>query len=207
MFSVVFIIEMILKIMGLGFKNYFEDIFNIFDCFIAMVALFDLVVSSAFTSINVDAVNTLRTFRLLRLFKLARTWKQFNHLLATMGKTLKEISAFSVVLFLFMFIYSILGMEMFAYKAMYDASGNLDMVTGESVDQNFDSFLWSFTTVFVLLTEDGWSTVYQLYHVAVGGWRANLYFLSLFIIGPRILLNIFLAILMENFENDSLDQQ
>lgn len=124
-----------------------------------------------------------------------------------MGKTLKEISAFSVVLFLFMFIYSILGMEMFAYKAKYDASGNLDMVSGESIDQNFDSFLWSFTTVFVLLTEDDWSTVYQLYHVAVGGWRANLYFLSLFIIGPRILLNIFLAILMENFENDSLDQQ
>jgi hypothetical protein len=79
------------------------------------------------------------------------------------------------------------------------------MVSGESMDQNFDSFLWSFTTVFVLLTEDNWSTVHQLYHVAVGGWRANLYFLSLFIIGPRILLNIFLAILMENFENDSLD--
>jgi hypothetical protein len=77
-----------------------------------------------------------------------------------MGKTLKEISAFTVVLFLFMFIYSILGMEMFAYKAKYDPDGNLDLVNGESLDQNFDSFLWSFTTVFVLLTEDGWSTVH-----------------------------------------------
>jgi hypothetical protein len=123
-----------------------------------------------------------------------------------MGKTLKEISAFTVVLFLFMFIYSILGMEMFAYKAKYDAVGNLDLVNGESLDTNFDSFLWSFTTVFVLLTEDGWSTVFQLYSKAVGGWRANLYFLSLFIIGPRILLNIFLAILMQNFENDSIDE-
>jgi len=77
-----------------------------------------------------------------------------------MAKTLKEISAFSVVLFLFMFIYSILGMEMFAYKAKYDDSGNLDLDSGESLDQNFDSFLWSFTTVFVLLTEDAWSTVH-----------------------------------------------
>ncbi len=77
-----------------------------------------------------------------------------------MGKTLREISAFTVVLFLFMFIYSILGMEMFAYKARYDSSGNLDLANGESLDQNFDSFLWSFTTVFVLLTEDGWSTVF-----------------------------------------------
>ena len=75
LFSVVFIFEMVLKMLGLGFKDYFEDFFNIFDCFIAMVALFDLVVSSAIPSINVDAVTTLRTFRLLRLFKLARTWK------------------------------------------------------------------------------------------------------------------------------------
>ena len=198
---------MALKMAGIGFKHYFADTFNIFDCFISLAALFDLVVSAAFTSINVDAVTTLRTFRLLRLFKLARTWKEFYHLLTTMAKTLKEISAFTVVLFLFMFIYSILGMEMFAYKAKYDADGNLDLVNGESLDMNFDSFLWSFTTVFVLLTEDNWSTAHQLYHRAVGGWRANLYFISLFIIGPRILLNIFLAILMENFENDSLDQQ
>jgi hypothetical protein len=151
---------MVLKMMGLGFRHYFTDTFNIFDCFISLAALFDLVVSAAITSINVDAVTTLRTFRLLRLFKLARTWKEFYHLLTTMGKTLKEISAFTVVLFLFMFIYSILGMEMFAYKAKYDGDGNLDLVNGESLDQNFDSFLWSFTTVFVLLTEDGWSTVH-----------------------------------------------
>lgn len=134
MFSVIFFIEMVLKILGLGLKHYFSDEFNIFDCIIALAAVFDLVVSSAFTNINIDAVTALRTFRLLRLFKLARTWKQFNHLLATMGKTLKEISAFTVVLFLFMFIYSILGMEMFAYKAKYDADGNLDLANGESLD-------------------------------------------------------------------------
>jgi hypothetical protein len=55
----------------------------------------------------------------------------------------------------------------------------------------------------VLLTEDGWSYVFYMYHRALGGLRANLYFLSLFIIGPRILLNLFLAILLENFDEGS----
>ena len=130
MFSVIFIFEMILKILGLGLNNYFSDIFNIFDCFIAIAAISDLVVSTAVSGIGVDGVLALRTFRLLRLFKLARTWQQFNKLISTMGKTLIEISAFSVVLFLFMFIYSILGMEMFAYKAKYDDSGKLDLLNG-----------------------------------------------------------------------------
>lgn len=75
MFSAIFIVEMFLKIGGLGFKEYFKDAFNIFDCFISMAALSDFVISFAVSDIDVTAVTTLRTFRLLRLFKLARNWK------------------------------------------------------------------------------------------------------------------------------------
>lgn len=113
-----------------------------------------------------------------------------------MGKTLEDISSFTVVLFLFMFIYSVLGMELFAYKAKFLNDETPDLANGQSLDQNFDSFLWSFTTVFVLLTEDAWSFIYQKYYVAVSGWRSNMYFLSLYILGPKILLNIFLAVLL-----------
>jgi hypothetical protein len=49
MFSVIFIIEMFLKIAGLGFKEYMKDFFNIFDSFIATTALFDIVISVAIT--------------------------------------------------------------------------------------------------------------------------------------------------------------
>lgn len=122
-----------------------------------------------------------------------------------MWKTAVDIASFTVVLFLFMFVYTILGMEVFAEKAKFTSDDKVDLDNGDSIDTNFDSFLWSFTTVFVLLTEDGWSTVFYQYHRAVGAVRANLYFLSLFIIGPRILLNLFLAILLQNFEDDSME--
>lgn len=42
-FSVVFICEMVLKLIALGFKHYFEDPFNILDCVIVVTSLFDLV--------------------------------------------------------------------------------------------------------------------------------------------------------------------
>jgi hypothetical protein len=59
-----------------------------------------------------------------------------------------------------MFIYSILGMELFAYTAKFDTEGSVNLEGGDSIYQNFDTFLWSFTSVFVLLTEDGWSYIY-----------------------------------------------
>ena len=113
-----------------------------------------------------------------------------------MKKTLVDIGYFSVLLLLLIFVYSLIGMELFSQKAKFDEDKNIDLEHGESLDANFDSFLESFTTVFILLTEDGWSDIFRSYSRAVGPVQANIFFISLFIIGPRILLNIFLAILL-----------
>lgn len=105
-----------------------------------------------------------------------------------------------------MFIYSILGMEIYASKLKLDYYDNfkIDLAKGRSLNTNFDNFHWSFVTVFVLLTEDNWSYVYQEYYRGLGGFRANLFFLSLYIIGPKLLLNLFIAILLEDFNEDNL---
>lgn len=147
----------------------------------------------------------MRTFRILRLFKLAKSWKQLQMLLSTLWTTLVDIASFTIVLFLFMFIYAILGMELFAENAKFTADDKLDMENGTSINQNFDSFIYSFTTVFVLLTQDGWSAIFYAYKRAMGSFRANLYFLSLYIVGPIILLNLFLAILLKNFDGDMIE--
>ncbi len=102
----------------------------------------------------------MRTFRILRLFKLAKSWKQLQKLITTLWVTLVDIGSFTIVLFLFMFIYAILGMELFAENAKFTKDDKVDMENGKSIDQNFDSFLYAFTTVFVLLTQDGWSNIF-----------------------------------------------
>ena len=48
-FSIVFIIEMPIKLFGFGFSHYFNDFFNCFDAFIALTSLMDIVVSNMFT--------------------------------------------------------------------------------------------------------------------------------------------------------------
>jgi voltage-dependent calcium channel L type alpha-1D len=132
-FSVVFIVELILKLLGLGFRHYFQDPFNGFDCFIVTTSFADLIISNIGVETNINALTALRTFRLIRLFKLARTWKQFQLLLQTMFQTLMDIASFTVLLFLFMFIYAILGMEIFAEKAKF-TDDKIDMENGVSID-------------------------------------------------------------------------
>jgi hypothetical protein len=94
----------------------------------------EIVVSNIIIEINLGAVTALRTFRLFRLFKFAKTWTSLKTLLETMIRTLYDISSFSLILFLFMYVYSLLGMEMFAYKAFFDEDGNIVKdVTGASI--------------------------------------------------------------------------
>ena len=50
----------------------------------------------------------------MRVFKLSREWKRFELLLETMGNTLKDVASFSFLLFVFTFIFTLLGLELFA---------------------------------------------------------------------------------------------
>lgn len=70
-----------------------------------------------------------------------------------------EIGSFSVLLFLFMFTYTLLGMELFAHKVKFDSSGEIDVDNGTSPRANFDDFLHGITTVYIVLIGDDWQIV------------------------------------------------
>lgn len=197
---------MIIKLTALGFKYYFSDEFNAFDGVVVLASVIDLFISNLLVGYQAGgAITAFRAFRLLRIFKLAKSWKKLHNLLKTIGRTLKEVSTFSVLLFLFMFIYSLLGMELFGYYAKFDSSGKLDLENGSFPNANFNYFLEAFTTVFIVLTGDSWSEFYFNHYRATNATAATLFFISLIILGQKVILNLFLAILLENFDEDSLN--
>jgi len=124
----IFIIEMFIKLLGMGFGSYFKDSANILDFVIVMLSLGDIgmflffnVMSSAEESDTTktlakvrDASTVFRIFRLARILKLAKSWSSFNYFLITIGATITKMSSFAVILFLFIFIFAIMGMEFFA---------------------------------------------------------------------------------------------
>ncbi len=102
----------------MGPRLYIKDPFNVFDAIIVMISIIDVILSYAVPGDETDSskgpISAFRAFRLLRVFKLSKSWKKLHYLLSTIARALREISSFSVLLFLLIFIYVLLGMELFA---------------------------------------------------------------------------------------------
>ena len=118
---------MILKIIGLGFRNYRQDKYNVFDAVIVIISLVDWTISKIPNLDAGSALNAFRALRLLRMLKLSKSWKALADILRKTAKSMQEILSFSVLLFLFMYIFALLGMELFANGALVDADDNLIM--------------------------------------------------------------------------------
>jgi len=103
---------MVIKLFGLGFKEYSRDSFNLFDAVVVILSLVEVVMETIGTGDSAGgAFSALRAVRLLRVFKLARSWKSFRDLLAQMLGTLKDISTFAILLGLCIFIFMLLGLK------------------------------------------------------------------------------------------------
>ncbi len=101
-----------------------------------------------------------------------------------MAKTLVEIVAFSILLIIFLFSFTLLGLELFANKAKLDLENDVvDLENGQSPKYNFDNFLNSFTTVFIFLSNDATTDIYTAHYRAVSPVTATLFYILLVIIG------------------------
>lgn len=117
-------------------------------------------------------------------------------------KSLKDISSFSVLLFLLMFIYVLLGMEIFAQKSF---SKDLNLLSPIGYRMNFNNFFNGFIVVFTIFTGENWDqTMFEFANQQ--GYISIFFFISLIIVGQMIFLNLFLAILLENFDSDEEEE-
>merc|ERR1719230_259025 len=90
-FFTVFLLEMICKLIGLGFREYVSDSFNCFDGVIVTISVVEFAMEMEALSrggvTKKSGLSALRSFRLLRVFKLARSWKDLQKLLVTIMKS------------------------------------------------------------------------------------------------------------------------
>jgi hypothetical protein len=126
-FTYLFTIECIVKLTGLKFHEWKKDKFNIFDLIIVFASLIELLVAPESAGI----VSALRAFRLIRLFKLARSNITLRCLLDSIAYTIAAIGNFMVLLAIFIYVFALLGMEMFAGKFRFDREGNYNPIEGQ----------------------------------------------------------------------------
>jgi len=105
-----------------------------------------------------------------------------------------------MLMFLFIFIYSLLGMELFSNQAKFNEDDELDLKNGEFVCANFNDFGTAAISVFIVLANDGWSVIYLNHYRSSGGLKSTIFFISLIIVGQYMILNLLLAIMLRSFD-------
>ncbi|ETO18456.1 calcium channel, voltage-dependent, L type, alpha 1C subunit isoform 8, partial [Reticulomyxa filosa] len=186
-FTVIFSIELLLKLFGLGY-SYFAYIiiiyiyvyiyiyiylfiyfllqawaynyFNIFDGIIVVISLVDLIVSRA--SHQPKTVNTVLAFRTLRVLRILRLFhhiRPLRILLTAVIEAVEPIGLLFLIIALFLFTFGVLGVQMFSSHVQ---DLKKDIFSKFTRPWRFDTLWFSIVTFMQLFSGDGWMYVMNL---------------------------------------------
>lgn len=202
LFCSIFTLEFLMKLYALGRREYFGVKMNCFDFVIVVVSIIEFGVqvsylNSSDTSSAAQALSVLRTLkglRTLRLLRLLNLIAGMRKVVLTMSKSAEHILYLFMILVLFWIIFALLGMETMAQP----------MVTSKA-RFSFKSFYYAIISVFVVTSGENWNDLLTEGYAYVGPW-AMIYFILLLVMANWIILNLFIAILLSNINDLSVQE-
>uniref|UniRef100_A0A672LTQ9 Voltage-dependent L-type calcium channel subunit alpha n=1 Tax=Sinocyclocheilus grahami TaxID=75366 RepID=A0A672LTQ9_SINGR len=207
-FTGLFTVEMIIKLMALRLRHYFIDAWNSFDALIVVGSVVDIVVTDSEDSSRVS-ITFFRLFRVMRLVKLLSKGEGIRTLLWTFVKSLQALPYVALLIAMIFFIYAVIGMQTFGKVAMQDH-------TQINRNNNFQTFLQAVLLLFRCATGEAWQEIMLAslpgkrcdpesdYEPAeeftCGSNFAIVYFISFFMLCAFLIINLFVAVIMDNFD-------
>ncbi|XP_038870254.1 sodium channel protein type 2 subunit alpha-like [Salvelinus namaycush] len=211
-FIVMFTGECVLKMFSLR-QYYFTIGWNVFDFIVVILSIIGMFLSELIEKYFVSPTlfRVIRLARIGRILRLIKSAKGIRTLLFALMMSLPALFNIGLLLFLVMFIYAIFGMSNFAY--VRKESGIDDMF-------NFETFGNSMICLFQITTSAGWDGLLapilnkrepdcdsRKEHPGSkykGGDCGNplvaiIFFVSYIIICFLIVVNMYIAVILENF--------
>lgn len=121
LFYFLFCFEFGLRIHAYGTKYFFFNRFNFYSALIIIFTSIDILfvwVGLAKYYWNLAAL--LRASRVLRILKMLKLSQKMLNIVKTALAIVKNIKSFTILLLIFVCFYSLLGMELFAYRVRLD---------------------------------------------------------------------------------------
>ncbi|XP_054976265.1 sodium channel protein type 9 subunit alpha [Sorex araneus] len=210
-FIILFTGEFVLKLVSLR-HYYFTVGWNIFDFVVVILSIVGMFLADIIEKYFVSPTlfRVIRLARIGRILRLIKGAKGIRTLLFALMMSLPALFNIGLLLFLVMFIYAIFGMSNFAY--VKKEAGINDMF-------NFETFGNSMICLFQITTSAGWDGLLapilnsappdcdpKKYHPgsSVEGDCGNpsvgiFYFVSYIIISFLVVVNMYIAVILENF--------
>lgn len=112
-FVIIYTVEMVLKLIAFD-KNYFKDNWCVFD-FIIVVSAWIGIFLFQFFNIDIGVFSTIiRSFRIARVIKLIKSAKKLHQIVQTFILALPELLNVGALLMLFLLLFTVLGVHLFA---------------------------------------------------------------------------------------------
>ena len=171
----IFIAEALLKMLALAPRpqRYFREGWNVFDFMVIVLALVPATGEFAMVS---------RLARLLRVVRLITTIRDLRLIVAALVRSIPSVGHVMMLMGIVVYIYAIMGYHLF-HEHDPDHWRNLGV---------------SVLTLFNIITLEGWvevmNTAMELYPWA---W---LYFVSFVVMGTFVVINMFIAIIINNLD-------
>jgi Ion transport protein len=114
-----------------------------------------------------------------------------------------NLANFSLLLLIFQIVFVIIGMQFFSGTVFLNADNQI-VPPGQGIPplNNFETLYNATTTVFAVMMNDNWHSIMFEYYKSKGV-AAQAYFIITIIVLNTMMMNLFLALILENFENET----
>ena len=202
-FNGILIIEAFLKIFALGYFPYIYSSWNKFEFFIMFTAAADFLIQAYFYiplryfKMGNQLVKGLRILRVLRLVKLIKQKKGVERLIRTLIVSLPMVFNIFFLLLVVYFIFGMIGCHYFG-----------DISEGNIINRyiNFKNLAYSIMTLIKVSTADDWTSIMLDVMRKKTEWAA-LFFIVFYILTSYLLINLFILVLIRQFENYYLNPE
>lgn len=204
-----FVADLMLKFAGLGSRQYLADNWNKFDCVIIIISILPLVARRSGNGLMGIDPTIFRVFRVFRVFRLLKRAQGLQMLVQTVAFSIPSLLSVGLVLFITFFVFAILGMNIFGRVRPGPENNN---------NANFTTFPRAISTLFRSATGESWNGIMSSLMVqppfcdntapvldcGYPFWTP-LYFVVFQVITTFLILNVFVAIVVDNFESEVLN--
>lgn len=189
--TAIFAVDILLKLFAWGLDT-FRSAWNNFDIVLVILSIVTIALSGGQGS----AFSAFRALRILRIFRLVSHIESLRVIIAGAITSVVSITYLFMLLLLFLYVYAILGMQLFG----------LEYAKGmDDVRDSFGTFWQSILLTFIVITGENWTS-----KMRVGMANQSnglevlpvLYFVTLFMIGNYIIINLSVAIIMNKMQDE-----
>jgi len=184
-----FLIELLMNMYGHYWWAFWKSGWNWFDFIIVLVSLMAIYFPT------LPAISVLRLFRAFRIVRLFKRVREMRKIIEGIMKSLPSLSYAFVALGLITGIWAIIGVDSFG-----------DMEHNGEKGYYFGNFFKACLSLGQITTFDSWSSGIARDIIYAKGTSAAIYFVSFIFIAGIIMMNVLVALLLDNYLSADPDE-